>query len=79
MLRNRRDARVSILIANPTEVENLQATGSGSRVRIKYRTRTRQTGRTDGQQVLVMNMKMDRCQFKGGHRNSGNRAELTGQ
>lgn len=78
MLGNRWDATVSVLITNPTEVEKLQATGSGSRVRIKYRTRTRQTmdGWTAGPgdeyedgQVAVL----------GGHRNRGNRAKLAGQ
>lgn len=64
MLRNGRDARVSLLITKPTELEKLQAIGPGSRVRVKYRTRSRQAGRMDGHQVLVMNMKMDRWQFE---------------
>jgi hypothetical protein len=64
MLRNGQDARVSILITKPTELEKLQAIGSGSRIRAKYRTRSRRAGRMDGHQVLVMNMKMDRWQFE---------------
>lgn len=62
-LRNRRDPRVSILKTNPTELEEMQAIGSGPRVRVKYRTRS-EAGRMDGQWVLEMNMKMGKWQFE---------------